>query len=174
MLFFVSRNVILASLLVTLFYSISVVPHDLSQKAQAVPNYYIPLISHRELLTLISKNKRVVFVDSRESPEFLEEQIPGAYNLPLRNVSAKTAQQFSNNDIVIAYCLKDFRGFEVAKALKSMGVNNVYTMTAPGLNGWKNVNLPLNIPSKQAKGLALKQLQQCANALNLCIGVNDA
>jgi len=134
---------------------------------------FIPLITQKSILRQIAAGKRVVFVDSRESSEYFEERIPGAHNLTLRSVSAVSANEFTDKDIVIAYCLKDFRGFEVAKALKKVGVNHVYTMAAPGLNAWKKSKLPIDIPGTTDKGLALKKLEQCANSVKSCKGRAD-
>jgi len=91
---------------------------------------------------LYLEGKRVIFVDAREDREFTEERIPGAINITLRDIPQYKNEIAQSGDIVVAYCLKDFRGYEVAKALKANGLENVYTMAVPGLNGWKASEFP--------------------------------
>ncbi len=95
------------------------------------------------VLKMINANKNVVFVDTREDDEFDEHHIPGAVNLKLREVNASSAKQFESADLVISYCIKDFRGYEVALALSKVGVKNTGIMQPYGLKGWKDMNLPV-------------------------------
>ncbi len=95
------------------------------------------------VLKMIAANKTVVFVDTREDDEFDEHHIPGAVNLKLREVSASSAAQFEKADLVISYCIKDFRGYEVALALSKVGVKNTGIMKPYGLKGWKDFGLPV-------------------------------
>jgi len=103
---------------------------------------YVPLINQQQLSKLYLEGKRVIFVDAREDREFTEERIPGAINITLRDIPQYKNEIAQSGDIVVAYCLKDFRGYEVAKALKANGLENVYTMAVPGLNGWKASEFP--------------------------------
>jgi len=102
----------------------------------------VPVLDKNKLLTLIANGQQVLFVDAREQEEFDEEHIPGAKKILLRDINQNTLKEIGPADVVVAYCLKDFRGFEVAKALHNIGVKNVYTMKNPGLNGWKSNKLP--------------------------------
>ncbi|HFD31673.1 MAG TPA: hypothetical protein ENJ28_03005 [Gammaproteobacteria bacterium] len=95
------------------------------------------------VLKMIAANKTVVFVDTREDEEFDEHHIPGAVNLKLREVMASSAKQFEDADLVISYCIKDFRGYEVALALSKVGVKNIGIMKPYGLKGWKDLGLPV-------------------------------
>jgi len=95
------------------------------------------------VLNMINANKKVVFVDTREDEEFDEYRIPGAVNLKLREVNEAIAPQFADADLVISYCIKDFRGYEVALAMSRAGVKNVGIMNPFGLKGWKDTGLPV-------------------------------
>ncbi len=111
------------------------------------------------VLKLINAERKVVFVDTREDEEFDAVRIPGAINLKLREVNASVADRFADADLVISYCIKDFRGYEVALALSRIGVSNVGIMTPYGLKGWRDMNLPVasvHVPDAQAV-LALKR-----------------
>ena len=107
--------------------------------------YDAPVLEYsvEHVLKMINANKMVVFVDTREDDEFDERHIPGAINLKLREVDAASAKQFEQADLVISYCIKDFRGYEVALALHKVGVTKVGIMKPYGLKGWKDLNLPV-------------------------------
>lgn len=102
----------------------------------------VPIASRDELKNLIKQGKRVVFVDAREEAEFDEEHLPGAVNMTLRDIRSAHLGELKQADVVIAYCLKDFRGFEVARSLNEAGVAHVKIMQPYGLNGWKAEKLP--------------------------------
>lgn len=128
----------------------------------------VGITSTEEVLQLIRDGKRVVFVDAREKEEFEEERIPGAINLTLREIDDMASQLIGQADLVIGYCLKDFRGYEVAKALTEVGVTNLVTLKHPGLNGWKADGLPLYKPGKNTEDNALAHLKQCADSPAMC------
>jgi rhodanese-related sulfurtransferase len=128
----------------------------------------IPVASSDEVLDMIASGKRVVFVDAREEAEFLEEHIPGAVNVTLRDAGKATADLIGDADLVVGYCVKDFRGFEVAKALKNAGLENVRTLERPGLNGWKERALPLYRQGRVSEEEALARLARCAKAGGQC------
>ncbi len=113
------------------------------------------------VLKMINANKTVVFVDTREDNEFDEHHIPGAVNLKLRDVKASSAKQFEQADMVISYCVKDFRGYEVALALSKVGVKNVGIMKPYGLKGWKDMNLP-TVNSDTSESVAIEALRKSA------------
>ncbi|HHL45983.1 MAG TPA: hypothetical protein ENJ24_05420 [Gammaproteobacteria bacterium] len=107
---------------------------------------WVSLIPIEQLLEKIRAGKNVVFVDAREEAEFHEVHIPGAIRLQLRDVASADLKIFAEADHVISYCIKDFRGYEVARALAERGVKNVSTMKPHGLSGWKSLGLPVVMP----------------------------
>lgn len=106
-----------------------------------------------ELVEAIKNNKSVLFIDTREPEEFAESHIPSAKNVSLRDVKTIDKSELSQYDFVVPYCLKDFRGFEVARALIESGLGNVTMMDPPGLNGWKQLGLPVSVPGNNSKTL---------------------
>lgn len=104
---------------------------------------YIEKISGNEALESINAGKRIIFVDVREPDEFIEERIKGAINIPMRDINAEVLASLSDADIVIPYCVKDFRGFEVAKVFKQQGLRNVRVLEVSGIAGWNKLSLPV-------------------------------
>lgn len=123
----------------------------------------IPKISSQEILAEIQAGKKVVFIDAREEKEFQEEHIPGAQNLTLRDVNVEAVKRFADADFVIPYCLKDFRGFELGKALQRFGLKNVYELQLPGINYWKAQGLPVAGERGLSDDEALRRMQNNLN-----------
>ncbi len=120
---------------------------------------YIYSIDH--ILAMIQAGKKVIFVDTRESDEYQEGHIPGAVNIKLRDVTASIAPKLDGADLVISYCVKDFRGYEVGLALSKAGVKHVGIMKPFGIRGWKQVGLPVTGKSLTEEA-AMNQLKTCA------------
>ena len=118
------------------------------------------------VLDQISAGRKVVFVDVREPAEYDEFRIPGAVNLQLRAVTPEHTSQFNDADLVIPYCVKDFRGFEMARSLAELGVKNVGIMQPYGIAGWRHLGLPVAGQDGLTDAEALDELSQCAQAGN--------
>jgi len=126
-------------------------------------------VGHRDILNLISSGKRIVFVDTREQEEFDEVHLPGAVQLRLRDVNESSVKQFESFDLVVPYCVKDFRGFEVAKAIKSLGVPQVATLSPNGLRGWLAAELPV-VQNNDKEAEVAVALNTCATEASRCLG----
>ncbi|MGQ0621520.1 MAG: rhodanese-like domain-containing protein [Panacagrimonas sp.] len=127
----------------------------------------VPTVSADEVLALVREGKKVVFVDAREPEEWKEEHIPGAINLTLRQLGDLDPKTLGDPDLVIAYCLKDFRGFEVAKALQRSGVDSAGILSELGINGWKKRGLPtVTLGSGESTGM--DRLRVCASDSSKC------
>src|SRR3954447_6614171 len=115
---------LLCIVLATVAAAYAIQVHRLHTRSQAVAaeGHLVPVASTAEVLEYIRSGKKVVFVDAREPQEWQEEHIPGAINVSLREVAQLDKRVLGDPDLVVAYCLKDFRGFEVAKALRNAGV----------------------------------------------------
>jgi rhodanese-related sulfurtransferase len=136
-----------------------------------------PLIaaaSAEDVMRLVRDGKRVVFVDAREPAEFREERIPGAINLTLRQVQSMDVAELGQPDLVIAYCIKDFRGYEVAKALDRAGVDNVHVLAEVGIQGWKRLGLPTETGPPRLGAVASQAIAVCAAAIDSCIRTPEA
>jgi len=121
------------------------------------------------VLDHFAADKNVVFVDVREPLEYDEFHIPGAINLRLRDVRPEMKARFEDADLVIAYCIKDFRGFEMARSLAEIGVQNVGIMKPYGIAGWRHLGLPVTSRDGLSESEALGKLRQCARDIGHCI-----
>ena len=121
-----------------------------------------------QLLTEIALNKDVVFVDTREPAEFAKSHIPGAINIPMRDLTPAVYEQLKKADRVISYCVKDFRGYEVARQMHDHGVTNVAVMKPHGLSGWQASGLPL-VSERSSEVAAKEQLNHCAMDRQSCM-----
>jgi len=99
----------------------------------------------QQVLRKIGDGENVVFIDTREQWEYNEGHIPGAINLQLRDIDkqAIAAHALGDADLVIAYCVKDFRGFEVAKTLRKYNIA-ASIMNPYGMRGWIATDLPVS------------------------------
>lgn len=130
---------------------------------------FVRQIGHVEILRQIGLGKNIVFIDTREDDEFAEVRIPGAKLLRLREVSEETVKPYKEVDLVVPYCVKDFRGFEVAKSMKFLGVNHVATLSPNGLKGWIGAGLPVAKTNGAPDGQAIEKLYQCAMSPHACL-----
>lgn len=120
-----------------------------------------------QLLSEIALDRQVVFVDTREPAEFQKSHIPGAVNIPMRDLTPSIYEKLKQADRVISYCVKDFRGYEVARQMLDNGVTTVAVMKPHGLSGWQASGLPLTT-DKVSGEIARQRLTQCARDPQLC------
>ena len=130
---------------------------------------FVGQVDHLDVLRRIGLGQNVVFIDTREDKEFKEVRIPGARLLRLRDVSEKTVMPYKNADLVVPYCVKDFRGFEVAKAMKLLGVEHVSTLSPNGLKGWIKAGLPVAKVDGANDRQALEALLTCTMSPHSCL-----
>lgn len=128
----------------------------------------VPEVPIGTLLAEIKRGKTVMFVDVRESSEFREAHIPGALNFTLRDVGPSIVDEVGRADYVVSYCVKDFRGFEMAKALRQAGVNQSVILSPYGLKGWVSQGLPVAGVKALSEADAVAQLQRCVDAPDSC------
>ncbi len=102
----------------------------------------VPELGIGTLLSEMRAGKTVAFVDVREPEEYAEAHIPAAYNMPLRALDATALAKLRGVDYVVSYCIKDFRGFEMARSLRDAGIRNAVILNPYGIKGWIEEGLP--------------------------------
>jgi rhodanese-related sulfurtransferase len=132
------------------------------------PEMIVPTISISTLLGHMNAGAKAVFIDVREPDEFAENHIPGAINLQIRDANQQTTSELKNYDVVVAYCIKDFRGFEMARKLRSLGVTQAVILNPYGIKGWIDSNLPVFQQGKVDETTAAGKLKKCIEQQSQC------
>jgi rhodanese-related sulfurtransferase len=57
-----------------------------------------------DLFSALEANEKVIVIDARKEFGFLKEQIPGAINLPHREINEKTTADFDRSAVYVTYC----------------------------------------------------------------------
>lgn len=115
----------------------------------------VPGMSITTLLAEMKAGKTVRFVDVREPEEFVEAHVPGALNIQLRALDEHALAQIRGADYVVSYCIKDFRGFEMARSLRDAGIPNAVILNPYGIKGW----IAEGLPTTGAKALSAQDAQ---------------
>ncbi len=120
------------------------------------------------ILKAIEQDKKIIFIDVREEDEFVEHHLPGAINVKIRDIPEFDFRTLDEADLVVPYCVKDFRGFEMARLLKQRVNKNVLLMRPYGLKGWMSLGLPTaGMATEESE--AVKLLKTCAEQLESCL-----
>lgn len=123
----------------------------------------VPEVAIATVLSEITAGKSVVFVDVREPEEFVEAHIPGAMNVQLRALDDAVLDKVRGADYVVAYCIKDFRGFEMARSLRDAGIGNAVILKPYGIKGWIEEGLPTTGRTAMPEAQARERLAVCAH-----------
>ena len=105
----------------------------------------VRVVDAHDVVASIRRGEKILFLDVREPEEFDEFHLPGAVSVPLRSLAKRLSsiEGIHEADLVIPYCLKDFRGFEAARFLQKNGVENVGILEDFGVRAWKRAGLPM-------------------------------
>jgi rhodanese-related sulfurtransferase len=128
----------------------------------------VPELPIATVLAEMKHGKSVVFVDVREPDEFAEAHIPGALNIPLRALDADVVRKLQGVDYVVSYCIKDFRGFEMARSLRDAGVKNAVILNPYGIRGWAAEGLPTSGTKSLADAPARERMRMCMISPETC------
>lgn len=121
--------------------------------SEASQGALVPELPIETLMTEMKSGKKVVFVDVREPEEFAESHIPEAQNIQLRALDEDALARVRGADYVVSYCIKDFRGFEMARSLRDAGIPNAVILNPYGIKGW----IAEGLPTVGAKALTVEE-----------------
>ena len=132
---------------------------------EALISVQVPTLDLQAAFESYVREDKIIFVDTRETWEFEEGRIPGAINIKLREVE-NSLDFVRDADLVIAYCVKDFRGYEAARTFRKHGINAAI-MKPHGMRGWIEEGLPVagskGLPEAEALA-ALRALAETKTA----------
>lgn len=57
-----------------------------------------------DLFSALEANEKVIVIDARKEFGFIKEHIPGAINLPHREINEKTTADFDRSALYVTYC----------------------------------------------------------------------
>lgn len=104
----------------------------------------IPFLEQGALFKLIKDGKRVMFIDTREPPEYAKSHLPNAVNVPFsKREEFFDAMEAVSDTIIIPYCNWDFRAYVCGLDMKKRGLQNVYIMYPHGIKGWMASGFPV-------------------------------
>lgn len=128
----------------------------------------VPEMPLSTLLTEIKAGKKVAFVDVREPDEFAEAHIPDAHNVTLRDLGEDDLAKLRDADYVVSYCIKDFRGFEMARSLRDAGIGNAVILNPYGIKGWISEGMPTVGAKAMTPIEGRLRLTECVTAPETC------
>ena len=136
---------------------------SLEGRSDAKQDQAIRTVAISEICARIEAGRPPTFVDVREPEEFVEEHLPGAIHMPVREMNERARAELRAGELVVPYCLKDFRGFEGARRLSELGFEDVRVMQKVGINGWKAAGLPTAgaIPGRSDADVHAALLEHC-------------
>lgn len=102
-------------------------------------NFYV--VGQVDALKQIMDTGNVVVVDVREPKEYAEGHIPGAINIPVREL-AKNLDKLPADKPVVVSCASGLRCTLATPALHLLGYTNVRTFP-PSFNGWQAAGEPI-------------------------------
>jgi rhodanese-related sulfurtransferase len=129
----------------------------------------VPEVPIVDVLSAAAAGRKVIFIDVREADEYAEGHIPGALNIPIRDVGASLRERLQGADYVVSYCVKDFRGFEMAKALARLGIEHSVIMRPYGIKGWVALGLPVTGTRGLTEGDAQAEFRRCLANTSDCL-----
>lgn len=122
-----------------------------------------------DILRRMAAGENVVFLDTREEDEYEEEHIPTAIRYSFRELNDGLLDRLQQADLIVPYCVKDFRGYEVARMLQSRNIPHVAIMNPYGLKGWKKLGLPTTGSRATENSAAVNKLIQCGYEPYVCL-----
>ena len=90
-----------------------------------------------DLFEMLGRDEPVVVVDGRSAEAYAREHIPGAVNLPHREISAETAASLDRSRLYVCYCDGIGCNASTKTALKLLALGFEVRELMGGLDWWK-------------------------------------
>jgi rhodanese-related sulfurtransferase len=83
----------------------------------------------------------LVFLDVRTPEEFASGHVPGAVNIPVKQLPSRLAE-LDKSDRLVVYCERGPRAMAAVETLLGQGYTDVSHMTGD-MSGWRSAGLPI-------------------------------
>lgn len=84
-------------------------------------------ISAEDAYKMMSETDKYILLDVRSDEEYQEQHIPNAVLIPDYEISTQAESELQDKDaLILIYCRSGRRSVNAAKALVTLGYNNVY------------------------------------------------
>lgn len=93
-------------------------------------------ITAQELKAMMERGEIITLIDVRSTQEYNSGHIPGAVNIPLKELS--TLNEFPYHGKVYLYCTAGIRSMKAKRILEKKGVKGVVDLEG-GIEAWKKV-----------------------------------
>ena len=113
----------------------------LVQKAlETIPEYDVHQVKSK-----IDESYNFILVDVREDREWVQGNIPSSIHIGRGVIERDVANLIPDQEAeVVLYCQGGFRSALAGESLKTMGYNNVVSMSG-GFSDWAKNNFPINL-----------------------------
>lgn len=110
---------------------------------KTIPQHW-NLVDPKELLEIIESNRKdVLILDVRQPEEFSQGHIPGAINIPIRELPQRIKELPANLEMpIITICHSGARSAYAAMFLRGYGYAHVRSLDL-GMHRWKELRLPI-------------------------------
>ena len=99
-------------------------------------------IDAADLAAALGQAAKVVVIDARTPESYRREHIPGAVNVPHRNLDAEALREFAADALYVAYCDGIGCNASTKAAIKLTGLGRTVKELIGGLDWWKRDGHP--------------------------------
>lgn len=114
-------------------------------KIESLLSHSVPEITVGELL---HSTKQYIFLDARESQEFVVSHIPGAINVGYNDFDNYDFSNLDKNKEYVVYCSIGYRSEKIAEKLKLKGFKKVFNLYG-SIFEWANCGQVMHNQSQQ-------------------------
>lgn len=105
----------------------------------------VPAVDPADLQKRLESGEKIAVIDVRESEEFAQGKIPGAYTIPRGILEGQVDRGLPRDSTVVLYCAGGARSALAARSMAEMGFDKVENLTG-GWSAWVNAGLPVEAP----------------------------
>ncbi len=106
-----------------------------------LPQGFYAVKSVDQLKDIMKKDDKTLLVDVRSRFEYVKGHIPGAINIPLREL-AENVDRIPRKGNVVLYCTSGYRTGIGVMSLHTLGYDNIQGFVS-GIVGWKEAEEPV-------------------------------